>query len=310
MLPTELRQRASAEKVRVADGAEITASLSKQSVLVWEGGSLELELSVPHSAKYRIWYAYPLAQSYGRPILLIDGKPEKAPLPAHRASLWAKRVTKPLALAEGEHRITLKQTSKRAGLFYLCFEPLFRDLGPEHFAAIGPLPGIGNVRKTDLVYQRLDGVLPLENPVDLSAAYADVGGKEVRWATPVLGASLTGPFGKGYVDLYKTFGVMSNVVCCAVTRIDSPEEREALISFGADYWAKVTLNREEAFRPEDRPRAAPAKGEVTFPVTLRKGENVLFIKNHAGSAGNGFWLSITDPGDLEISSGMPRGPAK
>ena len=311
MLPAELYQRVpSTRKVRVADGAEITPSLSNQSVLVWEGESLNLKLTVPHSGKYRIWYAYPVAPSYGSPVLMIDGKPEQDPLPAHQAAPWAKRVTKPVALDAGEHEITLKQTSKRAGLFYLCFEPLFRDLGPEHFAAIGPFAEIANVRKTDRVYQRLDEALPPEHPVDLSAAYAGADGRKVRWVTPVSDASLTGPFGKGYVDLYTTFGVMSHVVCCAVTRIDSPEERKALISFGSDYWAKVTLNDEEVFRPEGRPRAAPAKGEVTIPIALRKGENVLFIKNHAGSAGNGFWLSITDPGDLELNSGMPKGPAR
>jgi len=35
---------------------------------------------------------------------------------------------------------------------------------------------------------------------------------------------------------------------------------------------------------------------------LKKGSNELLVKVHAGSAGNGFWLAISDPGDLRITA--------
>ncbi|MBT9151498.1 MAG: hypothetical protein DDT40_01694 [candidate division WS2 bacterium] len=144
--------------------------------------------------------------------------------------------------------------------------------------------------------------MPAEKELDFSAEYTGFNGRKVKWTTPESGVSPTGPFDKGYIDIYKTFGVRSQVISLAVTYIKSPESREAAIKFGADYWARVILNGQEIFHPEIRPLVAPVKGEVTIPVTLTQGENILLIKNHAGSGGNGFWISITDPGDLEFSS--------
>ena len=74
-----------------------------------------------------------------------------------------------------------------------------------------------------------------------------------------------------------------------------------------DYWAKVWVNGEVVFRPDDRPKGPPLKGESQMPIALRKGTNRILLKIHAGSNGNGFWLSITDPGDLGFLDDSRKG---
>jgi hypothetical protein len=61
------------------------------------------------------------------------------------------------------------------------------------------------------------------------------------------------------------------------------------------------LNGEQVFEIV-KAHGAPCAGQFAIPVQLRKGRNELLVKVHAGSRGNGFWLSISDPGDLVLQA--------
>lgn len=289
------------QSAAIVEASSLAAGLGTENVLVWENGDLELSVEIPYTGLYRIWYAYPLVTPNAGPLILADGTPVTDFLPLQQAGNWERKVSMPLALTQGNHLFTVRKTTGLNALQYLYCEPTYRDLTPECFVSIGPFEGVANLRDSEKIYETLNAPLPGENALDLSAEYVGLNGRKVRWVTPEEGISSMKPADKGYIDLYKTFGVMSHVVTCTVTQITCPEERAASLRFGADYWARIVLNGDTVFLPETRPKAAPAKGEVTVPITLVKGVNTLAIRNHAGSAGNGFWLAITDPGDLTVA---------
>jgi hypothetical protein len=68
-----------------------------------------------------------------------------------------------------------------------------------------------------------------------------------------------------------------------------------------DFWARIWLNGEVVFSNVDNHASKPHKDEYAIPVRLASGRNEIMIKVHAGSMGNGFWMSISDPGDLKMA---------
>jgi hypothetical protein len=68
-----------------------------------------------------------------------------------------------------------------------------------------------------------------------------------------------------------------------------------------DYWARVWLNGAEVFSNVNAHDQPPHKDEYAIPVRLSAGANGILVKLHAGSQGNGFWMSISDPGDLRVA---------
>ena len=304
LMPEDLYKRVvfNKKKIDIIDGKEITPYLANEKVFRWKGNSIQLKIEVPFKGLYRISYGYPVSKLYKKPILLINNKKIEDKLPFEETTFWGRKTTIPFFLNSGNHNLIIKKTSAEGGLFFLHFEPVYTVIGPEYFYVLGPFEGVKSTWNVENVYQKMSEILPPEKELDLSAVYEGLNNLKVRWIKPKGGISPTDPFSPGYIDLYKTFGVLSNVISFGVTYIESPDERKTLIKFGADYWAKIWLNGEEIFTPEKRPPAPPKAGEISIPVTLKKGINILLIKIHAGSAGNGFWVSILDSGDLKFSA--------
>jgi beta-galactosidase len=133
---------------------------------------------------------------------------------------------------------------------------------------------------------------------DLQQSYEGDRGQALRWTRPDSEA--------GYVNLHALTGAYNYRVSYAVTDLDSPDDRRAELRFGVDYWARIWLNGQVVFE-QTGPHGPPVEGQYTVSLTLRRGHNELLIKTHAGSAGNGFWCAISDPGDLRVSPGPKTG---
>ncbi len=73
------------------------------------------------------------------------------------------------------------------------------------------------------------------------------------------------------------------------------------MKFGVDYFARICIIGQPVFEVAAG-RCVPVKGEFTVPIALRKGRNEILVKVLAGSAGSGFWMSISDPGKLKVNT--------
>jgi hypothetical protein len=181
-----------------------------------------------------------------------------------------------------------------AALFWVDVKPLYRELPAWDWRVIGPFPSRLRRGKPGIGF---DTVFGPEKVRDFTATYKGDHGQQLTWVHP----KSDGP----HVNLHKITGAYQYRVSYAVTTINSPEDRKARIKFGVDYWAKMWLNGKKVFQI-GKSHGAPGPGQFTIPVDLKQGANELLVKVNAGSAGNGFWLAISDPGDLKIGPGQDK----
>jgi hypothetical protein len=91
-----------------------------------------------------------------------------------------------------------------------------------------------------------------------------------------------------------TLDDMPNTTTYAFTLIESEEDQEGYLWFGADDGARVWLNGELVF---DKPGPLTMNlGEFRTPVSLKKGTNALMVKVINRYGGSGFGASIVDRG--------------
>lgn len=283
--PRELLKRAEGE-ARMLPGEKLDAELTGEEVLIWKRSPLVLRIEQKIPNRYRVSYASVVRKPFAPPSISIKRSEyiEKA-----KNQLWVERtLQQPLSLGAGSRTLKLlPQKGRRVALLYLYLEPIYRDTRASEWLVVGAFPSKPRGRKCG---EGMDTIFPPEKDRNPSALY-EFDGKKLRWVRP--------GFDSDYVDLFKVTGAFNHRVSYAMTIVESPEERPAEVKFGVDYWARIWLNGEKVFEITGG-HSAPHKGEFTFPIKLRKGLNELFLKINAGSAGNGFWLSISDPGDLKI----------
>jgi len=305
MLPPQILRCLTDQAVaEVVDGATVSPVLSDNKVLLLKAREAVIGVEAPFTNRYRIWCSYVTGGDFRAPALMIDGRPVEE-MGNRQGACGSLAVSVPVALEQGTQNLVVGARGGRTALLSLFLEPLFRDVPADRFHAIGPFKGwsMGGRMTTESVNAAMNEAEFPEKGIDLRKTY-NVHGKTLAWVVPRKGVAGTDPFAGNYVDLYRTFGEISQggkgTIAYAVTHVESPQDREARFSLGADYWAKIWVNGAAVLGPDVRPRTAPKKGETRFSAKLRKGLNEVLIKIHAGSAGNGFWLAVSDPGDLKF----------
>ena len=189
-----------------------------------------------------------------------------------------------LRLAAGRQSLTIRRLGgSKTALSFLDIAPVYHDVTAGSWAVAGPF---------DASKDKLAG------EAQLAAVYAPepraVPGRMVdghAWQ------KLEG--NSDYINFVDKHG--SNGISYAVTHILAPTARKVRLSYGVDYWAKIWLNGQEVLNLSER-SYNPAKGQFTLDVELKAGWNQLLVKVRPGSNGNGFWLALSDPGDLKLSA--------
>jgi hypothetical protein len=96
-------------------------------------------------------------------------------------------------------------------------------------------------------------------------------------------------------------------MCYASLFITSPDDRQAQILIGTDWWVNLYVNGEEVKSERDQKRVEADGAQFSgwtptrATLTLKKGLNRLVIKCMGGTAYCYFTAYLTDPGDLKIS---------
>ncbi len=291
MLPPQLHERLRDSAATVEPATRMANFLTGAELLAWNGGDLQLALTLPVANRYRFSYAC-VAPPFGdAPVMSIDGESSTGDFRSSAPGWYRQTLRSPFSLDAGQHQVTFRTPQgSRAGLFYLDVEPCHRQLTSGNWAAIGPFPSQALWRQPPT---GMGIAYPPELGRDFTATYEGIGQRQLRWQ-PIHDDQY-------YVDFYALTGAYSEAVCYAVTTITSPNERDAELLFGLDYWGKVWLNGEELITIVEA-HSAPEPGQFVIPVRLRKGDNELFVKINAGSQGNGFWMGISDPGDLTVAA--------
>ncbi|NOY79590.1 MAG: family 10 glycosylhydrolase [Kiritimatiellaeota bacterium] len=303
MLPRTLLDHvlpAQRSRVRVASGAEIVPALAGVEVLALGGGPVTFErVHLPVANRYRISLGWVTAEPGAAfPAVQVDGRPlaDARAAPVWRNRTWTvKTFLAPVVLEQGEHRITLEVeggagATVPVGIFFLHVAPVWRPLPPSNWLVFGPYPGVDTRKGPGPGFA---DHLPLPKQADFAQVPAGTeGARGVRRRPSVDAVS-------EYVDLYRLTGAYSRSISCAVTRVRSPQPRDALLRFGVDYWGVVLLNGRKVLEVSES-HGPPRPAQFTAPLRLGQGDNEIRVIVHAGSAGNGFWAALSDPGDLEV----------
>jgi len=274
----------------VAPAAQAAPELAGEEMLTWRRDALTLPLEAPVPNRYRLSLAYVVRPPYARPRCLLDGQylPGQQAHTVEENGTWG-RITlgPPVSLSQGAHRLELRPNGVApAGLLYLHLQPVYRSLVASDWKVIGPfasdpLPGGGPGKGMAVAY----------GPEPGGTGCSGDQGQPLEWVHPAAADE--------YVNLHQITGAYNCRVGYAATTIDSARDQPAVLQFGVDYWARIWLNGQPVFELVD-PHGPPCRAQYTVPVDLRQGANRLLLKIHAGSAGNGFWLAISDAGNLQV----------
>ncbi len=205
-------------------------------------------------------------------------------------------------LRKGINTIAFKRGSgDQTALAFLVLTPVFVDIVSGNWQVAGPFaivePG---ERVTDearnAAMTAKDWRAPEVNR-DPSAVFAFDDGTTGGWHT-LDGAS-------DYIDLGSLFGRYSGTIGYARTTIHASSTSHVRLLYGMDYWMRIWVNGELVKDVEVR-GGAPYKGQFHVDVPLSAGGNDLLVKVAAGSLGNGFWMAVSDPGNLRFSANACR----
>ena len=299
-LPGALRRMAADEgEPRVVPADQMAAPLAGEQALQWPGGPLALQVEAPLPNRYRLACSYIVGVRHGKPSLTVDGKLVSGPdaLASEDGTAAQLTVRPAVALAPGIHRVSVTPPKGETGaLLWMQLQPVYRVLRACDWLVVGPFASGSEDRGH--AGPGMEVAYGPEARRDLQQSYEGDRGQALRWTRPDSEA--------GYVNLHALTGAYNYRVSYAVTDLDSPDDRRAELRFGVDYWARIWLNGQVVFE-QTGPHGPPVEGQYTVSLTLRRGHNELLIKTHAGSAGNGFWCAISDPGDLRVSPGPKTG---
>ena len=93
-----------------------------------------------------------------------------------------------------------------------------------------------------------------------------------------------------------------NGVAIQATWVRSPEQRQAILYYSVDWYAKLWVNG--ALVNDDINGPWGKFAELT--IELKPGWNLIFFKSMTGNAGWKANFAISDPGDLEYSATPPK----
>ncbi len=283
---------------RLAASETLDPDWGGEELLASAGEELRFKLTLPVDARYRIELGQLSGGDWGMAEVTVAGQ-SLAKLAVEEGTARARKellAAAPL-LPAGEVEFRLRAApGKKLALSYLWLEPLLLDVVSDRWQVVGPfaLAEGQDARQAGRTFAA-SFATPIYDPErkrDFAAESAGPDGRKLRWQIP------TGQ--SDYVNLKNCFQQAAGSLGYAVTYIHSPQARHARLVYGMDYWAKFWLNG-DVVKDYAAHGGAPFKGQFTFDVNLRPGWNELLLKVVSGSLGNGFWLAVSDPGDLKIS---------
>jgi hypothetical protein len=127
---------------------------------------------------------------------------------------------------------------------------------------------------------------PPEKTLELSQKHIGKEGKTIQW-------EITAANESGFVPLQSLISPNERAAAYALTFIDSPDTREAILLIGSDDGVRVWLNGKLIHSNPAYRGAYPDQDRVH--VRLQKGKNTLLMKILQGGGGWGFYARFVDP---------------
>lgn len=261
------------------------------TLLSTQDSTVQFRLNVPVAGRYALVFGHVSGGDFAPLQVIASGHA----LGATKQTAGSPRAIAsrfpPVALQAGEQTITLTRLQgKQTAIAWMTLEPIYHDIVRSDWLTVGPFPSpLVNDHLADAFAHEFDPEINRDFTKDVPLG----DGAQARW--------VEGTGDDSYIDLFDKYHKVGEVLSYGVTYVYSPTARTAQLSYDVDYWAKLWINGEKlADYTAERPVKSP-NGRFVLNAELRQGWNEILIKVQSGSAGNGFWMAISDPGDLKLS---------
>ncbi|MFZ2657016.1 MAG: acetylxylan esterase [Victivallales bacterium] len=271
-----------------------------ETLLTSKDPELEFELDIPFDAMTGIELAIVAGGGFGPLELSIDGKSAgilKSTAEAASPRPALARLDGVVKMRQGKVRLSLKRLSgDQTAIRFVAISPVFTDIVSGNWMAAGPFI-VGDAGDKDSG-AKVDAAMreknwrPPEVNRDPAAVYEVADGVKRGWV------KLDGT--SDFINLGRLFDRYFGTISYGITYIHSSSETHVRLLYGMDYWMKIWING-ELVKDVETHGGAPFKGQFQVDVPLKAGANELLVKVAAGSLGSGFWMEVSDPGDLRFS---------
>ena len=290
---TLLAHTKKSKDVTLVDSQTATPEWAGQKLVVSQSDSMEVSFEIPIEGKYQLKIGHAAGGEFGASTIRI-GNREIGRLESVHGPVHPDIVTlPPLSFSKGQQTISFERKGgKSTGMVFFEAEPVYEDIVMKKWLVAGPFLAADKPTGEIMAEIVKNKVLPPEENRTWNTSFDDGQGGKLHWHQ----VDSTGD----YIDFYKETGRGLGSVNYATTFVISPSEREAELSYSSDFWAKIWLNG-QPIKDLYQPLGHPVKGQTKQTIKLLKGPNEILIKVAAGTVGNGFWMAINNPGDLQIS---------
>jgi alpha-L-fucosidase len=208
-----------------------------------------------------------------------------------------------LVMDQGTCRVTI-HADQRFGLYAMRCSPCWRLLPANQWMTIGPFhTDFEPEHPVSDVLAAMRKVYSPEKHYDPKANHIGVNGIKLQWTH---NDQCAGEHSDEGVNFPYRCGDQFGGVCFARTVITSPEDREAEILIGCDWWANAWINGQQICSSRRKQEVALDGAQFSrwkpmlAKMKLKEGANVLLVKCHPGARANWFTCRISDPGDLLV----------
>ena len=305
MLPRQLQEHLLGGKARLAQSRELVPEWVGSELIVSTSEVLEFSIPMPVDGLKGLEFGRVAGEEFGDIELSVNGKVVGFLGDTGPRRGIVSRLDGVVLMHEGENHIRLRCLQGAAmALQYLWISPVNLDITANYWLAAGPFM-VGDSRKlTKKIYPLLREAMEtpdwqiLEANLDVDEPFTLPDGSASHWQ----------PFTDSgdFMDFSKVFDRNLGCISYAVTHIQSPADSCVRLSYGMDYWIKIWLNGEvvQDYAPHGGP---PFKGQFNLDLPLHAGSNELLVKVASGKLGNGFWMAVSDNGQLTFSPRPPEG---
>ena len=289
----------------IVDATEYNPTWLFTKVVKADKGELQLDLDVPVPGRYQLSIGH-VATDFGAMMVSLGGKGMSVLARTTTPGRPEKTVFPAVALPAGRVELSIKGQGS-FGVYGVTLQPLYRPVPSPNWLAIGPFPTKWySGAPGTLVKEAMERVDPPMKEVN-SEATCEADGVKRSWtrSDKIIGGVPHFDELAGVSFLFRC-KVQERGVCYTATRIVSPEERDAEVLIGCDWWANAWMNGEQLKTARG---AKQVEGDGCFfngwrplaaKVHLKKGVNTLLVKSHGGTVANWFTCYLSDPGDLVI----------
>lgn len=277
-------------------------------VLKTKDGTLTANLKIPYAGKYQLSIGH-ITDNYGAATVTTGSIAMPLLMETKELTIPDKTVFPVTVFKQGDLQVRI-QRQNGFGIYGLTLQPIYAGIPSPYWMTIGPFDGVTeDFRVEGAVKRGLEKVEPPEREIDFDTEYVGADGQKVKWqySDKLEGDGIPHFTKSAGIPFLFRCKVQQQRVCYALTYIYCPDERDAELLIGCEWWANAFLNNEKIV--SERSSSDVAKDGAAFntwtptpaKIRLKKGVNTLLVKSQGGTVANFFTCYISDPGDLKFA---------